>query len=58
MKTHALYRTDLAETALHKAAACGRESMTQLLLEGGADTELANAMGRRPLHLAAENGHL
>ena len=52
------YVPDIGETALHKAAACGHETMTMLLLEGGADTELANSVGRRALHLAAENGHL
>jgi hypothetical protein len=46
------------DTALHKAAAGGHETMTKLLLEGGANIELPNRMGQRALHLAAESGHL
>ncbi|RYP81491.1 hypothetical protein DL769_001962 [Monosporascus sp. CRB-8-3] len=45
------------DTALHKAAAGGHETMTKLLLEGGADIELPNHMGQRALHLAADGGH-
>lgn len=43
--------------ALHLAACDGNESMTQLLLDSGADVARQDSSGCTPLHLAAEAGH-
>jgi len=45
-------------TSLHFACANGGMAVSQLLLDNGADANLANNYGRRPMDCAAENGHL
>ncbi|RCI09475.1 hypothetical protein L249_3995 [Ophiocordyceps polyrhachis-furcata BCC 54312] len=48
---------ELGNTALHEAAANGRLTQVQNLIDYGADVSARNQMGREPLHLAVENGH-
>lgn len=53
--------TEIAEhlhgnTALHTAAAYGREDLARILLDGGADPNSRNHSGATPLHAAAEKG--
>ena len=45
-------------TALHVAVKKQRYREAQLLLDGGADANLADSKGRLPLHYAAEKGDL
>lgn len=44
-------------TSLSFAARFGREAITQLLLEEGANPESENGKGETPSSLAARNGH-
>ena len=44
------------QTALHMAAECGHVECVALLLEAGADKDLANFEGKTALHLAAQRG--
>jgi len=44
-------------TALHYAAAKGRDDILRVLLNAAADTEAETDVGRRPLHWACRNGH-
>jgi len=53
--------TEVAEhlsgnTALHIAAANGRDDLARILLDGGADPNSRNHSGATPLHVAAEKG--
>ena len=48
---------DTGSTPLHVAAANGKESCLQALLEGGAVSQLNHA-GNTPLHISAVQGHL
>jgi ankyrin repeat domain-containing protein 50 len=50
-------KTDDGWTALHRAAAQGREAVVQLLLEKRADVEAKTDDGYTALHWAAERGH-
>ena len=45
-------------TALHCAAADNLLTQLSLLLDAGANKDVAQDNGRTPLHIAAENGHL
>lgn len=47
-----------SETALYRAAACGRTECCKLLLERGAFVEAATYDGWTPLMIAAQEGHL
>jgi ankyrin repeat protein len=50
--------TDTQETCLHEAAENGRAQVIELLLQKGANPDLARLRdGSTPLHLAAERGH-
>ena len=46
------------QTALHKAALYGHESLVQLLLSHKADVNSRNINKSTPLHCASQNGHL
>ncbi len=45
------------QTALHFAVLRGRAETIKLLLAGGADTELLDSKGQRPIDLASRHGH-
>jgi ankyrin repeat protein len=45
-------------TALHQAAALGRDDLARILLESGADVNAKDRFGSSPLHEAASKGHL
>lgn len=55
---HAVDNNGTGQTALHVAAAAGLDSIVELLLEFGAQTDAIDAAGDIPLHLAAKNGKL
>ena len=42
------------KTAMHWAAAGGRTELLKLLVQMGASTEIADSIGRLPLHFAAQ----
>lgn len=44
--------------ALHFAAARGKVSMVQVLLDAGAPVDIRNAVGQSALHCASRNGHV
>ena len=44
-------------TALHEAARCGDEGLTELLLASGADVNATNDDGHSPLDIAERNDH-
>ena len=46
------------DTALHIAARCGHVCLLEYLLSSGADKEISNLDGKRPLHEAAQTGQL
>uniref|UniRef100_A0A672U0P4 Ankyrin 1 n=1 Tax=Strigops habroptila TaxID=2489341 RepID=A0A672U0P4_STRHB len=46
------------QTPLHCAARIGHTGMVQLLLENGADPNLATTAGHTPLHITAREGHV
>merc|ERR1712037_1021524 len=45
-------------TPLHGAASQGHKEMVKLLIESGADPNVADIDGGRPLHWAVRNGHV
>lgn len=45
-------------TALYRASADGKEKSVRLLIEAGADVNLANSSGNTPLSVASRNGHV
>ena len=45
------------ESVLMEAASSGNPGCVSLLLENGADPNLANAIGHLPIHRAAHYGH-
>jgi ankyrin repeat protein len=47
----------LLETALHRAAEFGHDTVVRLMLEEGADVEAKNGNGETALHVAARRGH-
>ncbi|GAB1210639.1 hypothetical protein APSETT445_009434 [Aspergillus pseudonomiae] len=49
--------SSLANTALHRAALYGHESVLGVLISAGADASIADSAGLTPLHLAAMEGH-
>jgi ankyrin repeat protein len=56
-KTHVGTVDDAGDTALHLAASSGFESVTRLLIEGGADVMAINCEKETALHRAASSGH-
>lgn len=46
-----------SDTALHLAADAGHFAVAQMLLEYGANIDLVDSSGRRPLERALQNGH-
>lgn len=46
------------DTALHIAARCGHAALVEHLLVSGADVEISNLDGKRPLHEAAQASRL
>jgi hypothetical protein len=46
----------VGDTPIAQAAFAGKVSILQLLLDHGGDPAMPNAMGRTPLHNAAQNG--
>ena len=44
-------------TPLHLAAGNGRKEVAQILVESGAEVNVADGDGRTPLHWAAKRGH-
>jgi predicted heme/steroid binding protein len=48
---------DAGGAALHRVAAVGHAAVINVLLSGGASTELRGSKGRTALHLACEAGH-
>lgn len=44
------------KTALHQAAAFGREKVAELLIRNGANVNQKDQQGKTSLHLAAEHG--
>ena len=51
-------RDNLGETALHKAAWCGRSHSVKLLLQHGADINATSHNGRTAVHRACTRGHV
>ena len=51
-------RNALCNTPLHAAVAGGHVDVSLLLIEAGADVNVADAGGHTPLHIAAEGGYV
>jgi ankyrin repeat protein len=54
----ALSRNALRNTPLHAAVAGGHVDVSLLLIEAGADVNVADAGGHTPFHIAAEGGYV
>ena len=51
------YKTNFGQTALHKAAQCGRGDICDLLIKNKAKVNVTDKLGTTPLHKAARDGH-